>query len=260
MYIFSQEKASGKNLLLFPADHRAVSFLFEGRAHFASICVFESYKCSSSLLYASKIHFRVKDHGYWDIVWPGINAYLPLLSLAIATDVLPDHFKINPQFGFITQPWCIVILAILTLADVFADKIPVVDHLWDAIHTVIRPVAGALVASAANPQATGGWLPITLALGGGLAAMLHVTKASTRVASTATTGGLGNIVLSILEDIAAVIGVLLSLIAPYVMIVIIVLFVIVFLLLVPRIVRVFKRRRQRARVRAATNPTYPGRY
>ena len=87
----------------------------------------------------------------------GINAYLPLLSLAIAADVLPDHFKLNPQFGFITQPWCIIVLAILTLADVFADKIPVVDHLWDAVHTIIRPVAGAFVASAANPQATGGW-------------------------------------------------------------------------------------------------------
>ena len=81
----------------------------------------------------------------------GINAYLPLLSLAISTRFL--HLdKVNPQFAFITQDWFIIALVILTLIDFVADKFPVIDHTWDAIHTVIRPIAGALVAAASYSQ------------------------------------------------------------------------------------------------------------
>ena len=176
----------------------------------------------------------------------GINAYLPLLSLAIAANFWPGHFKINPEFGFITQPWFMVLMAILTVADLVADKIPVVDHIWDAIHTVIRPVAGALVAAAAaGVHVNGGWLPIILALGAGLAAVTHTTKAATRATSSVTTAGMANPFISIGEDILMVLGVLLSLIAPYVMLIIVILFVGGFLLLLPRIVRTIQRRRQR---------------
>src|SRR5712691_451804 len=72
----------------------------------------------------------------------GINAYLPLLSFAISARFL--HLdKVNPNFAFITQNWFIIALAILTLIDFVADKVPVIDHTWDANHTVIRPIAGS---------------------------------------------------------------------------------------------------------------------
>src|SRR5207248_4440112 len=81
----------------------------------------------------------------------GINAYLPLLSFAVSARFL--HLaKVNPQFAFITQDWFIIALVILTLIDFVADKFPVIDHTWDAIHTVIRPIAGALVAAASYSQ------------------------------------------------------------------------------------------------------------
>jgi len=81
----------------------------------------------------------------------GINAYLPLLSFAISARFL--HLdKVNPNFTFITQDWFIIALVILTLIDFVADKFPVIDHAWDAIHTVIRPLAGALVAAASYSQ------------------------------------------------------------------------------------------------------------
>jgi Domain of unknown function (DUF4126) len=195
----------------------------------------------------------------------GINAYLPLLSLALASHMWPDQFKVNPQFAFIAQPWCMIILAILAAADLFADKIPGVDHVWDLIHTFIRPVAGALVAASANSNLSGAWLPITLLLGGGLAGITHVTKATTRVASTATTAGCLNAVLSIVEDIIVVASIILSLVVPYVMLIVVILFVITFSLLVPRIIRIFRRRRQRAQVPPApamrgNYPNYPGRF
>ncbi len=192
----------------------------------------------------------------------GINAYFPLLAFAIAARWL-HLYKVNPNFSFITQTWFMVALAILALADLFADKIPIIDHIWDAIHTFIRPMAGAFVAAASDnnihvlPNTTYMGTPImtmginlsvtlvvVMIVGAVLAFMTHITKASTRIASTATTAGLLNIVLSIVEDIGVVIATLLSLFAPVVMFVIVILFVLVFLLVARRILRLFERRRR----------------
>jgi len=190
----------------------------------------------------------------------GVNAYFPLLAFAVAARWL-HLYKVNPNFSFVTQTWFMIVLAILALADLFADKIPVIDHVWDAIHTVIRPLAGALVAAAsdnrihvsATPTYAGTHimtmsinlsltLVVVMLIGAVLALMTHVVKASTRVASTATTAGLLNIVLSIVEDVGVVIATLLSLFAPIVMFVVIILFVLMFLLLARRIIRLFDRR------------------
>jgi len=195
----------------------------------------------------------------------GINAYLPLLSFAVSARFL--HLaKVNPQFAFITQDWFIIALVILTLIGFVADKFPVIDHTWDAMHTVIRPVAGALVAAASYSQfrlpgikispassqipqamltssshmlgtivavanavpALGPGLLIILILGGLLALMSHTVKATTRLASTLTTAGLLNVGLSLAEDILVLIIVLLSLLVPLVMLILLGLFLIVF--------------------------------
>ncbi|GCE11873.1 DUF4126 domain-containing protein [Tengunoibacter tsumagoiensis] len=190
----------------------------------------------------------------------GINAYLPLLSLALAADLWPDRFKLNPDFSILGSPWVIAILAILTLADLLADKIPGVDHVWDLIHTVLRPAAGAIVSAAADPHATGAWMPVLLAVGAGLATTTHITKSATRVTSTVTTAGCGNIVLSIIEDIVAVIGVFLALLAPYIMVGVVILFVLTFALLLPRFIRIFKRRKQRKLAVNQQPPTSLGGY
>src|SRR6266581_7704678 len=142
----------------------------------------------------------------------GIDAYIPLLSYAICARFF-HLFKVNPNLTFITQDWFMITLVILALADLVADKIPIVDHIWDAIHTVIRPVAGAIVAAAASgtqvphallgqssinlgaivattasgSQASDIGLPIALILGGILAGMAHTTKTATRLTSTAST-------------------------------------------------------------------------
>jgi hypothetical protein len=174
----------------------------------------------------------------------GINAYFPILALGLGSRIWPTYFHVDPRFAFIAQPWFMIIMGILTLADIFADKIPIVDHVWDAIHTVIRPVSGALVAAAAGNQTMDStWLPITLILGAGVAGITHTTKAATRVTSTVTTGGCANIVLSIIEDIVMIFSVVLAFIAPHVVLVAILLFIVAFCILVPRIVRRLRRRR-----------------
>jgi len=191
----------------------------------------------------------------------GVNAYFPLLAFTIAVRWL-HLYKVNPSFSFVTQTWFMIALAILTVVDLFADKIPVIDHLWDAIHTAIRPLAGALVAAASNNQfhipnttvlvgshvmTMGVNVPATLVvvmvIGAALALMTHTTKAATRVASTTTTFGLLNIVLSVVEDTGVVIATLLALFAPVVMFVVVILFVLIFLLLARSIIRLFNRRR-----------------
>ena len=211
----------------------------------------------------------------------GINAYLPLLSFAIAARFF--HLgKVNPQFAFITQNWFITALVILTLIDFVADKFPVIDHAWDAMHTVIRPIAGALVAAASYSQfhlpgikisgassqvpqamltssshmlgtivavfnaapALGPGLLIILILGGLLAFVSHTAKATTRLVSTLTTLGLLNVGLSLAEDILVLLMVLLSLLVPIVMIVLVGLFLIV---VGPNIVRVWSKRLRKRR-------------
>jgi len=183
----------------------------------------------------------------------GINAYLPLLSFAIAARWL-HLYKVNPNFAFITSDWFLVVLVILTIMDFVADKIPVLDHTWDATQTVIRPLMGALVAAAGIPSsvgtlhlsesshhllgttiavistvpAEGVGLLIVLVIGGLLAMMSHTAKATTRLVSTLTTAGLFNIVLSFLEDGLVLLVILLSLFIPVVMLILLVLFVVFF--------------------------------
>src|SRR5579863_6010165 len=79
----------------------------------------------------------------------GLNAYLPLLAFSISVRWL-HLYKVNPNMAFITQNWFIAALVILTILDFVADKIPLIDHVWDAIHTVVRPLAGAVVAAASS--------------------------------------------------------------------------------------------------------------
>ncbi len=196
----------------------------------------------------------------------GINAYLPLLSFAVSARWL-NLYKVNPNFAFITSNWCIIALVMLTIIDFVADKIPLIDHTWDATHTFIRPLAGALVAAASSSQvtipigtssisshllgtvsiATGnihivgiGLLVIAL-LGGLLALMSHTAKATTRLISTFTTAGLLNAILSIGEDILVVIAILLSLFVPAIMLILVVLFLLIF---GPLILRAWRRRRR----------------
>jgi len=196
----------------------------------------------------------------------GLNAYLPLLSFAIAVRWL-HLYHVNSNFAFITQDWFIILLAILTIVDFVANKIPLIDHAWNATHTVIRPITGAIVAAASANQlpATGtifsvistdhllgagidaangisfandGLLIIPL-LGGLLAFLSHTAKATTRLISTITTAGFLNPVLSILEDGMVVIVILLSLFAPIIMLILLVIFLVIF---GPRLLRVWSRR------------------
>ncbi len=200
----------------------------------------------------------------------GLNAYLPLLAFAFSVRWM-HLYKVSPNFTFITSNWFIAVLIILTILDFVADKIPLIDHVWNAMHTVIRPIVGALVAAASSHALTGGIhipvisnehgsstvlvafssipvagiaLLVIPLIGGGLAALSHVTKSTTRIVSTITTAGLLNIGLSVVEDVLVVIIVLLSLFASTIMFILLVLII---LILVPRVMWVWNSRPGRRR-------------
>jgi hypothetical protein len=93
---------------------------------------------------------------------------------------------------------------VLYLVEFFADKIPYFDTLWDMIHTVIRPVGGALIAVATLGDASPGVEGLVALLGGTVAAGSHLTKTSTRAVANTSPEPVSNWALSFGEDVFVV--------------------------------------------------------
>jgi hypothetical protein len=104
----------------------------------------------------------------------------------------------------LAHPAVLGIAVALYLVEFFADKIPYVDTVWDAIHTFIRPPAAALLAYSAAGAAPTEWRWAAALLAGGVALTSHGTKASARAAVNTVPEPLSNWALSFGEDVLAV--------------------------------------------------------
>jgi len=169
----------------------------------------------------------------------GLNAYIPLLVIALLAR-FTDFIQLSSPWDVITSWWIIGLLLLLSLVEFFADKVPAVNHANDAIQTFVRPVAGAIVFAAAANVITE--VHPILALGAGVlvSGTVHTVKsAAVRPAVTATTGGAGNVPVSVAEDVFAT---FLSIIAIVVPILISFLFIMVSALVVWLIYRRGKRK------------------
>ncbi len=154
----------------------------------------------------------------------GLNAYIPLLVVALTARFTP-WLKLSPPFDVLTNEWVIAVLVILELIEIFVDKIPGLDHVNDVIQTLIRPTAGAIL-FAANARVISDLHPVVAFILGLIVAFgVHATKATARPFVTAGTVGTGNWLVSIIEDIIAVIVSVLALLAPVLLVVVFVLFV-----------------------------------
>ncbi len=151
----------------------------------------------------------------------GLNAYLPLLVVALAARYT-NLITLNKPWDILTNPWVIGVLTVLLLIELTVDKIPAVDTLNDIIQTVGRPVAGAIVFAASS--GTFGELNPVLAFIAGLilAGGVHTVKSAARPLVTATTGGMGNWLVSAAEDVVSLITAVLSVLVPLLMMVVIV--------------------------------------
>jgi hypothetical protein len=144
----------------------------------------------------------------------GLNAYIPLLVVALLAR-FTNLIQLKAPWDTLTSWWIIGLLLVLSLIEFFADKVPAVNHVNDVIQTVVRPAAGA-IAFAASAQVISNTHPV-LALGAGLivAGGVHVVKAAAvRPAVTAATGGVGNVPVSIAEDLVATVLSVLSVVVP----------------------------------------------
>lgn len=146
----------------------------------------------------------------------GLNAYVPLLIVALMAR-FTNWVTLASPWDALSSWWVIGALVLLGLVEFFADKIPAVNHINDAIQTFVRPVAGA-VAFAASTQVVTNIHPVVAMIAGLLVAgSVHVVKsAAVRPAVTAVTGGAGHAPVSIVEDITATVLSILSVIVPVV--------------------------------------------
>ncbi len=143
----------------------------------------------------------------------GLNAYLPLLVVALAAR-FTDLIQLNEPWDVLTSWYVIAILAILLLIEMTVDKVPAVDTANDVINTAIRPVAGAIL-FAASSGVVGELHPVLAVICGLLVAGgVHAVKATARPAVTATTGGLGNWLVSLSEDALSFVTTVLAILVP----------------------------------------------
>ncbi len=145
----------------------------------------------------------------------GLNAYIPLLLVGLLARYT-NLITLNKPWDTLANPWIVLMLCILVIIEMLADKIPAVNHINDLIQTVIRPAAGAIAFAASANVVTDVSPVLALAAGLLVAGTVHVAKAGAiRPAVTATTGGIGNIPVSIAEDVTSTVVSLLSIIVPF---------------------------------------------
>lgn len=144
----------------------------------------------------------------------GLNAYLPLLIVGLAARFTP-LIKLGEPYDALASWWAIGTVSVLLLVEFFADKIPAVNHVNDIIQTVVRPAAGAVLFAASTSVITEMHPAIAIVLGLLVAGGVHVVKAAAvRPAVTATTGGIANPVVSLLEDVLATLLSLIAVVLP----------------------------------------------
>ncbi|HSW62381.1 MAG TPA: DUF4126 domain-containing protein [Dissulfurispiraceae bacterium] len=147
----------------------------------------------------------------------GLNAYIPLLSIALLAR-FSDLIKLSEPWNMLTSWWIIGLLIVLSLVEFLADKIPAVNHINDIVMTFVRPAAGAIAFAASAQVITDVHPLLSLGLGLVVAGGVHTVKsAAIRPVVTATTGGAGNVPVSIAEDIISMIVSIISVVLPVLM-------------------------------------------
>ncbi len=142
----------------------------------------------------------------------GINAYLPLFVLGVLSRT--GTISLQPGFSWLLAPAVLAGLLVLALVDLVADKIPVLDHAWDIPHTVARPIAAILCVAAVLDTNSDITRTLVALLGGALGGSVHTGKAAARLASSSGGGGLLSLPISIAEDLAVIVLLVLSFAAP----------------------------------------------
>jgi len=158
----------------------------------------------------------------------GLNAYIPLLVVGVIAHYT-DWITLNNPWDLLANPWVLIVLGILVIIEMLADKVPAVNHINDAIQTFVRPAAGA-IAFAASANVITDISPVLALISGLLVAgSVHAVKSvAVRPVVTATTGGAGNVPVSIAEDIFSTVMSILAIVVPILVAVLLIVMVVLF--------------------------------
>lgn len=171
----------------------------------------------------------------------GINLYAMVATLGLLGRFA--GLELPGDLGIVTDWWVIGIASVLYVIEFAADKVPIVDSIWDVVHTFIRVPAGAVVAAAALGDFSPWVQVVAFLLGGGVALSSHGAKAATRVVANMSPEPASNITLSLVEDVVAVGGTLLAAFLPILMLGFVVIAVTVVIWLTPKVFRRLRGRR-----------------
>lgn len=187
----------------------------------------------------------------------GLNAWIPLVVLG-ALDRFTDVVALPPAWAWLSNEWVLLVLVVLLAVEIIADKVPGLDSVNDIVQTVVRPTAGGIVfgtgieaTTVTDPEsffASNAWVPV--AIGVGLALLVHVAKAAARPVVNAASFGVGGPLVSAAEDAGSFALAFAAILAP-------VLVVFGIVALVVGVVLVVRRRRARRTAAAAGPPPAP---
>lgn len=176
----------------------------------------------------------------------GINLYATVLAVGLAIDF--DFVHLSPELAGLAvlgHPLVLAVAALMYTAEFFADKIPWVDSLWDALHTFVRPLGAAAITAAALGVTDPAFDLAAFLLAGGVAFSTHAAKSGIRLVANGSPEPFSNVLLSVAEDAVAIGGAWVALNHPLTAGLIAVVFTAGFLWVAPRLVRIL-----RAHVRA----------
>ena len=180
----------------------------------------------------------------------GLNAYIPLLLMGIAGRI--DWIQLPNGWLWLENEWVMVILGVLFIIEIVADKVPAVDSVNDWIQTAVHPASGGIVFAGGigtstvavddpgNFFSSGAWIPVVIGIV--LALLMSLAKSAVRPVANIATGGAAAPALSTAEDGASVVLVILAIVAPVLVLIALGLVILCFVMLLRRMRR---KRRER---------------
>ena len=141
----------------------------------------------------------------------GFRVFIPPLMMGVGSRL--DLYKLEGSFIWVDDTWAIAIFAVATLLEIGGYFIPWIDNLLDAVATPAAIIGGIFVTSASlegelDPSAQ--WT-LSVIAGGSVSGVIQLGTVATRAISTGTTGGLANPIISLLEAVASILCILISL-------------------------------------------------
>ena len=168
----------------------------------------------------------------------GIRLYAVVAALGLLARFA--HLQLPGELGLLSNWWIIGIASALYVVEFFADKIPYLDSVWDAVHSFIRIPAGAVLAAAALGDYDKSVQVVAFLLGGGVALSSFSTKAVTRATVNASPEPFSNVAVSLGEDVLSASAIVSAVYFPVALCVLVGVGLFVFVWMVPRALRLFR--------------------